>query len=243
MQLEIEEVSKSFDGHVGLERASCHIPDCKTLAILGPSGCGKSTLLRIIGGLEIPDLGKVHIDGIETVFQEGFLLHYRRTIGTVFQSFNLFPHLNIVQNIELPLYRVHGKSLEEAREIAMQLLTRFSLQEHAFKKPAQLSGGQRQRVAIVRAVAIKPRLIILDEPTSALDPLMTSEVLDMILELRKEGRGIILASHHMGFVKQIADWVLFLDLGKILECLPTHAFFTSPSTPQAKRFLEKVLKY
>lgn len=219
------------------------IGNCKTLAILGPSGGGKSTLLRLIGGLEIPDSGEIFLDDKKIIFKEKELLHHRRSLGMVFQSFNLFPHLTALENIELPLHRVHGMSLADARDASLQLLRRFGLREHAYKKPSQLSGGQRQRVAIVRAVGIKARLILLDEPTSALDPLMTSEVLDLVQELEKEGRDIILASHHMTFVKKAADWVAFLADGRILEYGPTQRFFSSPKSAQARQFLEKVLKY
>lgn len=243
MKLKITQLKKSFDHHDILEDVSFQIPEIKTLAILGPSGSGKSTLLRLIAGLEIPDSGTISIDTKEMIFDESWLHQYRKSVGVVFQSFNLFSHLNVLQNIELPLFRVHGLALEEAKEIAMQHLTRFGLQEHALKKPFQLSGGQRQRAAIVRAVATKAKLLLLDEPTSALDPLMTSEVLDLIAELRQEGRSIIIVSHHMGFVKQTADWVLFLDLGQALECVPTAQFFSAPKTDQTKHFLKKVLKY
>lgn len=243
MKLEIENVRKTFAHRFALNGISCVIEQCCALAILGPSGCGKSTLLRLIAGLDHPDEGRIIIDDHEVLFEESHLLMHRRKLGVVFQSFNLFPHLTVLQNIELPLHRVHGLSSIEAKERALQFLTRFGLQEHANKKPATLSGGQRQRVAIVRAVAINARLVLFDEPTSALDPLMTSEVLDLILELRHEGISIILVSHHIGFVRKVADWVLFLEEGQALESLPTSQFFTAPSTPQAKHFLEKVLKY
>jgi polar amino acid transport system ATP-binding protein len=243
MKLEIKELSKTYAGHIALDAVDLHIPDCNTLTILGPSGSGKSTLLSVIAGLEIPDSGKIRVDGQEVPLDESKLIHYRRGVGVVFQSLNLFPHLTVLQNIELPLHRVHGLKWEEAAERAMEFLKRFRLEEHAFKKPSQLSGGQRQRVAIVRAAAIKARLLLLDEPTSALDPFMTSEVLDLILELREEGCGIILVSHHMGFVKRISDWIVFLDLGKVVEIAPATQFFVAPKTEQAQRFLEKILKY
>lgn len=243
MKLRVEKLSKRYGSHHALNEASFEIPDCKILAILGPSGSGKSTLLRLMGGLETPDSGSITFDKNKLLFTPTFLLNYRRQIGFVFQSFNLFPHLTVAQNIELPLHHVHQFPLQEAKEIALQFLSRFGLEEQAHKKPSQLSGGQRQRVAIVRAIAIKARLLLLDEPTSALDPVMTSEVLDLILELRSEGCNIIMVSHHIGFVKKAADWILYTDLGKVLESAPTAQFFSSPQTEQAKKFLEKILKY
>jgi polar amino acid transport system ATP-binding protein len=243
MKLDIEGVTKLYNGNVALDRAVISIKDFKVLAIIGPSGGGKSTLLRMIGGLSQPDAGTIAIDGKQISFDEKFLLNFRRTVGTVFQSYNLFPHLTVLENIELPLSEVHHLAPLEAKERAMEYLKRFGLQEHAHKKPSQLSGGQSQRVAIVRAVATKARILLLDEPTSALDPLMTSEVLDLIMELRNESSGIILVSHHMGFVKQIADWVAYLDNGQVVEYAPTQSFFNAPRSEQVRHFLEKVLKY
>lgn len=243
MKLDIIDVTKEFRGQRALEEVSFHIPNCRTIAFLGSSGSGKSTLLRMIAGLEIPDRGTIVLDDSVIYFEEEYLLQHRRNIGVVFQSYNLFPHFTVLQNIELPLSRVHGLSLGEATDRAMEFLTRFSLQEHAFKMPYQLSGGERQRVSIVRAVAIKAQLILLDEPTSALDPLMTAEVLDLIYELREQGRSILIVSHNIGFVRKIADWVVFLNRGRVLEYGPTPRFFSQPSTPEARHFLEKVLKY
>ncbi len=243
MRLEVKKLSKTFNGHVGLKDASFEIPDCRTIAVLGASGSGKSTLIRLLAGLEIPEEGSIAVDGNLIVFEESFLLPYRKTIGVVFQSYNLFPHLTLLQNIKLPLQRVHGLTPQAATVKAMEYLTRFGLNEHAMKKPYELSGGQRQRASIVRAVATNVQTLLFDEPTSALDPLMTSEVLDLILELQKEGKGIILVSHNMGFVKKIADWVVFLDKGTVLEAAPTQQFFSAPMTEQAQRYVEKVLKY
>jgi polar amino acid transport system ATP-binding protein len=243
MKLKIEKLTKSFDGNSILKDVSLFIDNFKILAILGPSGGGKSTLLRLIAGLDKPDSGSISINDQPIIFEDEALRKHRRTIGVVFQSFNLFPHLTILENIELPLYRVHQLPLHEAKEIAMQFLKRFDLSECASKKPFQLSGGQRQRVAIVRAIATKVKFLLLDEPTSALDPLMTSEVLDLIMESQKDGINIVLISHHIGFVKKIVDWVTFLDDGKILETTSGANFFSNPKTLPAQRFLEKVLKY
>ncbi len=243
MQLDLNDIHKSYGDHVSLAGVTLVIPEMRTLVLLGPSGGGKSTLLRVIAGLETPDRGQVALDGDTLQFSEEYLLRYRRSIGTVFQSFNLFPHLTALQNITLPLEKVHGYAPEAAASYALQLLTRFHLAGHALKRPAQLSGGQKQRVAIARAVAIKPRLLLFDEPTSALDPEMTVEVLDLIAELRQEGRPLLLVTHEIGFARQVADQVVFLQEGRVLEQGPAAQLFENPATPEMRRFLDKVLRY
>jgi polar amino acid transport system ATP-binding protein len=196
-----------------------------------------------LGGLEHPDAGEVELNGELVLFTEADLLKHRRTVGTVFQAFNLFPHLTALQNITLPLEKVHGRSPGQAQETARQLLAKFHLEDHAAKRPADLSGGQRQRVAIARAVSSKPRLLLFDEPTSALDPEMTAEVLDTILELREEGLDFILVTHEMGFARRVADQVAFLADGRIVEAGPSGQVFNSPTSGQTRAFLDKVLKY
>jgi polar amino acid transport system ATP-binding protein len=243
MKLGINQISKSYNGHVALQQASLSLEKVHTLVLIGPSGGGKSTLLRIIAGLEFPDSGEVTINDQRVVFEEAALLSHRRTIGTVFQAFNLFPHLSALQNITLPLEKVHGHSPSAAGEIARQLLARFRLEKHADKRPAELSGGQRQRVAIARAISIKPRLLLFDEPTSALDPEMTAEVLDAIRELRDEGRDFILVTHEMGFARQIADQVALLADGQIIEIGPVQQVFESAVHSATREFFAKVLKY
>jgi polar amino acid transport system ATP-binding protein len=243
MKLRIAGITKRFGSHVALDSVSLALDKVHTLALIGPSGGGKSTLLRIIGGLEFPDSGELEINGDPVVFREEALLRHRRTIGTVFQSFNLFPHLTALQNITLPLEKVHGHSPAGAADAALQLLRRFKLDEHAAKRPAELSGGQRQRVAIARAVAIKPRLLLFDEPTSALDPEITAEVLDMIGELREEGRDFILATHEMGFARRVADQVAMLADGRVVEVGEAARLFDSPASPATRDFLARVLKY
>jgi polar amino acid transport system ATP-binding protein len=243
MRLEIRGISKRYGDHVALDDIELSIPEIRTVALLGPSGSGKSTLLRIIAGLETPDAGEIYLNGDRLQCTEQYLLQHRRSIGTVFQSFNLFPHLTALRNISLPLEKVHGYSAEEADAFAMQLLARFQLSGHARKTPAQLSGGQKQRVAIARAVAIKPRLLLLDEPTSALDPEMTVEVLDLISELRQEGRPLLLVTHEVGFARKVADQVVFLHEGRILESGAADQLFEQPATKEMKVFLDKVLRY
>ena len=243
MKLRLGQICKKFGSHAVLDAVSLQLDAVHTLAMIGPSGGGKSTLLRIIAGLEYPDSGTVEINDERVVFEETPLREYRRTIGTVFQAFNLFPHLTALQNITLPLEKVHGHSAAEAEEIARLLLVRFRLENHGGKRPAELSGGQRQRVAIARAISIKPRLLLFDEPTSALDPEMTSEVLDVIKELREEGRDFILVTHEMGFARQVADQAVFLAEGRIVEGGPVGPLFDSPVARQTRDFLAKVLKY
>ncbi|HEX4121324.1 MAG TPA: amino acid ABC transporter ATP-binding protein [Verrucomicrobiae bacterium] len=243
MKLALNQIVKRFDGHLVLDAVSLSLEKVHTLALVGPSGGGKSTLLRIIGGLEHPDSGAVEIDGEAVTYEEEALLRHRRTVGTVFQSFNLFPHLTALQNITLPLEKVHGRAPAEAEKIARQLLERFRLASHANKRPAELSGGQRQRIAIARAISSKPKLLLFDEPTSALDPEMSAEVLDAINELREEGLDFILVTHEMGFARQVADQVAFLAEGRIVEAGSVKQVFDAPAAAQTRAFFAKVLKY
>lgn len=243
MKLKISNLSKAFGTHRALNGLSLSLEDVRSLVLIGPSGGGKTTLLRVLAGLEIPDAGEVELDGDKMAYDEVSLQRHRRTVSVVFQSFNLFPHLTAVQNITLPLEKVQRRTREEAEALARQLLNRFQLSAHAEKKPASLSGGQRQRVAIARAIATQPRVLFLDEPTSALDPEMTAEVLDMIRELLREGRDLVLVTHEMGFARVIADRVAFVADGRVMECATSEALFTKPQTEQCQRFLATVLKY
>ncbi len=243
MKLELAGVQKSYGAHRALDGVSLSLEGARAVVLIGPSGGGKSTLLRLLGGLEAPDAGTLRVNGRALGHDEAALRAYRRTIGTVFQSFNLFPHLTAHANIALPLEKVHGLSPAEASARAAEHLARFQLSAHAGKTPAQLSGGQRQRVAIARAVSIRPSLVLLDEPTSALDPEMTAEVLEMIAELRREGRDLILVTHHMAFAREVADHVVFLAAGQVGESAPGAALFENPREPATRSFLEKVLRY
>jgi len=243
MRLDLYGLEKWFGSQAAVQGITGSISDFQALAIIGPSGGGKTTLLRLIAGLEVPDRGTVAIDGEELLFSREALQRHRQGIGMVFQAFNLFPHLTALANITLPLEKVHGYSPAAAREHAMSLLERFQLSSHAAKKPAELSGGQQQRVAIVRAIAIKPRFLLFDEPTSALDPEMTAEVLEVIEELRREGRDLIMATHHIGFARQVADYCLFVSGGAVVEAGPAAGLFAQPRTAALQNFLAKVLKY
>ena len=245
MQLKVTGVSKTFGGHRVLDGIAMSFEQVQTLVLIGPSGGGKSTFLRILAGLEYPDGpdAEVVIDGKKIVYREDALTEYRRTVGTVFQAYNLFPHYTALENVTLPLEKVHGLSTADARERAMTTLSRFRLGEHAHKRPAEMSGGQRQRVAIARAIAIKPRLLFFAEPTSALDPEMTGGVLEIIEGLREEGRDFVLVTHEMGFARRVGDQVALLAEGRIVEFGPAAQIFDAPQEEVSRAFFSKVLRY
>jgi polar amino acid transport system ATP-binding protein len=244
MKLETHAVTKRYGAHAALDGASFATGDeASVIALLGPSGGGKSTLLRVLGSLLVPDDGHVSIDARRLPHDEEGALNERRGNGFVFQGYNLFPHLTALQNIALPLREVHGMGEAQAEERAMELLHRLGLAGHEHKRPSQLSGGQQQRAAIARALAPKPRLLLLDEPTSALDPVMTGEVLDVIRELAEAGQSIILATHEISFARKVADWVVFLAAGKVEESSSAGEFFVKPRTELAQRYLEGLSKY
>ena len=244
MRLTLDHLTKSFAAHRVLDDLTCDFGELRSLALIGPSGGGKSTLLRIIAGLETPDAGTVALNGEAVAYaEEEKLRAHRRRLGVVFQAFNLFPHLTALANIALPLEKVHGHSASEAEHIAREALRRFHLADHGHKKPAQLSGGQQQRVAIARAIATKPRLLLFDEPTSALDPEMTAEVLEVIEELKDEGRAFLLVTHAMGFARRVAGRVAFLASGRIVEHAPAEELFGAPRSAECRAFLARILKY
>lgn len=243
MKLEIHGLTKQYADKtvLSIPEFSCSFSHC--LALIGPSGGGKSTLLRLIGGLETPEAGSIRVDGAEVPRDGAGLLAHRRSIGTVFQAFNLFPHLNAVQNVTLPLVQVHKVPAAQAEQRAKELLERFGLTGQLENRPAELSGGQRQRVAIARAVAIRPRFLLLDEPTSALDPEITAEILTLLDELRKEERPLVLVTHEIGFARHAADHVAFLGDGKLVADDGTEKFFRNPATPAIASFLEKTTRF
>lgn len=244
MKLETRAVVKRYGAFTALDGASFQTgDDARVVALLGPSGGGKSTLLRVLGGLLVPEEGDVLVDGQAVPHDPEGALAVLRQNGFVFQGYNLFPHLTALQNVTLPLTVVHGQSEPKAQERALELLTRLGLAEHLHKRPAELSGGQQQRAAIARALASKPRLLLLDEPTSALDPVMTGEVLDVIRELAHEGQQIVLATHELSFARQVADWVVFLAQGQVIESCPAIKFFDDPLSSLAKEYLTALSKY
>ncbi|MCX6990135.1 MAG: ATP-binding cassette domain-containing protein [Chlamydiae bacterium] len=243
MNLEINHLCKKH-GMQNLFAGLSLSTKARVLGLVGPSGSGKSSLLRMIAGLSMPDSGTIHVEGNKVPQREGKELQsHRKSLGIVFQSYNLFPHLSAIKNIMLPLEVAHGLKEQDAYERASELLERFQLLDHANKRTSQLSGGQSQRVAILRALAHKPGLLLLDEPTSALDPVMTSEVLDLLFELKEEGTSFILVSHHLPFLSKIAEEMVFMAGGEIVEHSSTNTFFTNPSNPEVKSYLKTVLKY
>jgi len=226
-----------------LKNINIELDNFSSLAVIGPSGGGKSTLLRVIAGLQKPTSGEIHVNGEKINFNEKALKEHRKTIGVVFQSYNLFPHLTALENIVLPLTEVHKFSKDTATKTALNLLERFQLTEHSHKRPIQLSGGQQQRVAVARALSIQARFLLFDEPTSALGPELTSEVLNMIKELEEQGKDLILVTHEMGFARQSCDYVIFISDGQVLEHGSSQDIFTNPQTPELKKFLNKILEW
>ena len=236
-----EGVEKSFGKFQALRGISTTIRRGEVVVIVGPSGSGKSTFIRTINRLERHDAGRIVVDGIELTDDVKNIEKIRSEIGMVFQSFNLFPHLTIMQNLTLAPRNVRHWPKAKAEEKAMQLLERVGIPEQADKYPAQLSGGQQQRVAIARALAMEPRIMLFDEPTSALDPEMIKEVLEVMRELARSEMTLVVITHEIGFAKEVADRVLFFDEGKIVEEGTPQTFFSNPQHERSKRFLEQIL--
>ena len=237
----MEGVEKYFDDFHALKNINLEIPRGQVVVVLGPSGSGKSTLCRTINRLETIEEGSIYIAG-EKLPEEGKqLAGLRADVGMVFQSFNLFSHLTIKDNVTLAPMKVRKMSKADASELAMRLLDRVGIAAQADKYPAQLSGGQQQRVAIARALAMNPKVMLFDEPTSALDPEMVNEVLDVMASLAKEGMTMVCVTHEMGFARKAADRILFMADGEILEDTDPDSFFDSPATDRARDFLGKIL--
>ncbi len=213
----------------------------EVVVVCGPSGSGKSTLLRCINGLEQPTSGDIHVDGLRVNGRGADQNAVRQRVGMVFQQFNLFPHLKVIDNVTLALRRVKKMTKKEAAELAMGLLERVGIPEKAEVHPAQLSGGQQQRVAIARALAMRPKAMLFDEPTSALDPEMIKEVLDVMRDLAHGGMTMIVVSHEMGFAREVANRVIFMDDGVIVEDNSANEFFKNPAEERTRQFLDKVL--
>ena len=240
-KLSLRNVHKSYGGHVVLHGVSLDIAEGSVVTLIGPSGSGKSTLLRCINLLEPIDDGEIYLDN-EDISIPGFNANpVRRRIGMVFQNFNLFPHMSVMENIILSPTRTMGVNKTVARAKAMELLERFSLGDKADSFPDQLSGGQQQRVAIVRALAIEPEVLLLDEITSSLDPELVGEVLDVVRELKASGMTLILATHEMGFARDTSDVVCVLDGGRIIEQGPPSQVFTAPQSERAQQFLQSII--
>ncbi|KUL29840.1 amino acid ABC transporter ATP-binding protein [Actinoplanes awajinensis] len=242
MLLSCTDVRKTFGDHVVLDNLGLEVAEHEVVALIGASGSGKSTLLRCVNLLTGIDDGTIHLDGEEITDPKVNPDLVRQKIGLVFQSYNLFPHMTVLDNITLAPTRVHGKSATEARELAMQWLDRVGLADKAKAFPDGLSGGQQQRVAIVRALVNSPRLLLLDEVTSALDPELVGEVLSMIRDLKAEGMTMVLATHEMGFAKRVADRVVFLDAGRVLEQGPPAQVLGDPVEPRTRQFLARIIE-
>jgi len=238
--LEISNVQKSFDYEHVLIDVSLTVPEHTATVLIGSSGSGKSTLLRCINLLETIDDGSIYLDGEEISDPLVDVDAIRRRLGMVFQSFNLFPHMTVLENIVLAPQRVHGIAPEEARLEALELLERFGLSAKADQYPDRLSGGQQQRVAIIRSLAVRPRLLMLDEVTSALDPVLVNEVLSLVRDLKSDGMTMVLATHEMGFATQVADQVCFLESGRVVERGTPEQVLHNPQNERTQEFLARV---
>ncbi|GAA4522238.1 amino acid ABC transporter ATP-binding protein [Chelativorans composti] len=241
--IEITGVSKYYGSFPVLKNCTTRVDKGEVVVICGPSGSGKSTLIKCVNALEPISEGSIKVDGIEVNDPRTNLPELRTLVGMVFQNFELFPHLRIVENVMLAQRIVLGRSESAARKTAMTLLDRVGLADHAHKFPSQLSGGQQQRVAIARALAMNPKAMLFDEPTSALDPEMISEVLDVMTSLAAEGMTMMIVTHEMGFARKVATRMVFIDRGEIIEDRPTEEFFTSRHNPRTEAFLGKILHH
>ena len=239
--IDVKNLSKSFGDHLVLNDITEHINAGEKVVIIGPSGSGKSTFLRCLNQMEIPSAGIITFDGTDMTDPKTNIDLVRRKMGMVFQHFNLFPNMKIRKNITLAPVRTGLMKQAEADELAMQLLRRVGLEEKADTYPNQLSGGQKQRIAIVRALAMNPKVMLFDEPTSALDPEMVGEVLEVMKELAAEGMTMVVVTHEMGFAKEVGNRVLFMDEGKIVEQGTPDEIFNHPKHPRLQEFLSKVL--
>jgi len=239
--IELDNVDKYFGDFQALTDINMRVGRQEVIVVIGPSGSGKSTLIRCINRLEKHDRGRIVVDGIELSEDVRNIQEVRRETGMVFQQFNLFPHLTVLENITLAPREVRHLPKAEAEELAMQMLTRVKIPEQARKYPGQLSGGQQQRVAIARALAMQPKVMLFDEPTSALDPEMIKEVLDVMVELAEGGMTMIVVTHEMGFARAVADRVVFMAAGEIVEVGTPEHFFTAPSEDRTKLFLSQIL--
>jgi general L-amino acid transport system ATP-binding protein len=239
----MEAVNKWFGSLHVLRDVSISVAEKERVVVCGPSGSGKSTMIRCLNRLETHQQGRIIIDGTELTDDLRSLDTIRREVGMVFQSFNLFPHLTILENCTLAPIWVRKMHKAQAEELAMSFLSRVKIPEQASKYPGQLSGGQQQRVAIARALCMRPKIMLFDEPTSALDPEMIKEVLDVMVELAESGMTMVCVTHEMGFARRVADRMMFMDRGEIVETAPPDEFFAAPGSPRTKLFLSRILSH
>ncbi|MBD2308225.1 amino acid ABC transporter ATP-binding protein [Chroococcidiopsis sp. FACHB-1243] len=237
----VENLEKSFGSLKVLQGISTQIRKGEVVAVIGPSGSGKSTFLRCINLLEVPTAGKIYINGTDITSRHTDIMKIRQNVGMVFQHFNLFPHMTVLDNVTYAPIKVKQVPKNTAREAGMELLEKVGLAEKAKVYPSKLSGGQKQRVAIARALAMKPEVMLFDEPTSALDPEMVKEVLEVMKDLARTKITMAIVTHEMGFAREVADRILFLDGGRLAEDASPQQFFTNPQCDRAKQFLEKIL--
>jgi general L-amino acid transport system ATP-binding protein len=240
--IELRHVRKWFGDHPVLSDVSLTVARGERVVVCGPSGAGKSTMIRCINRLEEHQQGQIFVDGIELTGDVKQIEAIRREVGMVFQQFNLFPHLTVLENLTLAPIWVRRLPRREAEEVAMLYLERVRIPEQAGKYPSQLSGGQQQRVAIARALCMKPQVMLFDEPTSALDPEMIKEVLDVMVELAQSGMTMVCVTHEMGFARQVADQMVFMDRGEVVEIAPPERFFTAPQSERTRLFLSQILR-
>ena len=238
-----ENVDKFYGDFHALKDISIQVREGERMVICGPSGSGKSTLIRCINGLEFHNSGTLTVDGIEVYDGARDILRLRQEVGMVFQQFNLFPHLTVLENLMIGPMKVRKLSKAEAEETARKYLYRVHIPEQADKYPSALSGGQQQRVAIARSLCMNSKILLFDEPTSALDPEMINEVLDVMVELADTGITMVVVTHEMGFARKVADTMVFMDAGEIVEVSPPEKFFTNPSSDRCKAFLEQILDH
>ena len=241
--IRMQSVSKSFDGFKALDRVDLTVASGEKIVICGPSGSGKSTLIRCLSQLEVHDEGQIWVDGVAMGSVASRDAQARSEIGLGFQQFNLFPHLSVIDNLMLAPMRVRGLDRAQAHELAMKYLERVDIAEQADKFPGQLSGGQQQRVAIARSLCMRPRIMLFDEPTSALDPEMIQEVLSVMEGLAREGMTMLCVTHEMGFARRVADRVVFMDQGRVVEEAPPETFFSAPRSERCRSFLDRILHH
>ncbi|QYH19195.1 amino acid ABC transporter ATP-binding protein [Corynebacterium aquatimens] len=240
--ISLNDVHKTYpNGHQALRGVSLDVAAGEVVAIIGPSGCGKSTLLRTVNGLEPVDSGRIFVDGVDVTAAGTKLKDVRTDVGMVFQSYDLFPHLTVMKNLLLAPKVVQGANEKEARERALALLDRVGLADKADARPRELSGGQKQRVAIVRALMMQPKALLLDEITASLDPEIVREVLEVVVDLAREGMTMLVVTHEMSFAKAVADRIVFMDAGQIIEVGPPEEFFAAPKSERAQRFLNQLV--
>jgi general L-amino acid transport system ATP-binding protein len=237
-----EQVNKWYGKYQALRDVSLNVAKGERIVICGPSGSGKSTLIRCINGLEEHESGRIFVNGVELTKNRRSLHKIRQDVGMVFQQFNLFPHMTVLANCTFAPIWIRKMRKEEAEDLAMKYLARVKIPEQVRKYPSQLSGGQQQRVAIARSLCMNPRVMLFDEPTSALDPEMIKEVLDTIIDLASEGMTMLCVTHEMGFARQVADRMVFMDKGQVVEISPPRDFFENPKSDRTKLFLNQILR-